>query len=32
MDQMHRANNGVEGWHNAFRHGIGSPHPSFVNS
>ena len=27
---MPRTNNSIEGWHNAFRHGIGHPHPSFV--
>ena len=30
MDQLPRTNNSVEGWHNAFRHGIGHAHPSFV--
>ena len=30
MDRMPRTNNSVEGWHNAFSHGIGHPHPSFV--
>ena len=30
MDQMPRTNNSVEGWHKAFRYGIGHPHPSFV--
>ena len=30
MDRMPRTDNSVEGWHNAFSHGIGHPHPSFV--
>ena len=30
MDRMPRTNNSVEGWHNAFSHGIGNPHQSFV--
>ena len=29
IDRMPRTNNSVEGWHNAFSHGIGNPHPSF---
>ena len=30
MDRMPRSNNSIEGWHNAFSHVIGHPHPSFV--
>ncbi|KAI6656654.1 hypothetical protein LOD99_11261 [Oopsacas minuta] len=30
MDRIPRTNNSVEGWHNAFSHGIGDPHPDFI--